>query len=315
MKMPILEIQNLAKNFGSLRAVDGLSFSLYPGECLGLLGPNGAGKTTTLSLITGIVTPDAGAVLIEGRRIESDIDPIKRSIGVVPQDLALYEELSALDNLKFFGALYSLNGTELGRSIDEALSLVGLADRAKDKVKTFSGGMKRRLNIAAALLHDPQLLLLDEPTVGVDPQSRHAIFENIAALRARGKTVLYTTHYMEEVERLCDRIVIMDHGRVIADDTIETLKRRMAKGCRLRLELADTGAASLQSELRSVAGVQSVGMEANRLTIGLDDLTQRMPAVLGLLSQRGQTIMHVESERPDLESIFLTLTGNKLRDL
>jgi linearmycin/streptolysin S transport system ATP-binding protein len=224
----MLEIKNLRKAFGPVVAVDDVSFSLAPGQLVGLLGPNGAGKTTTVSMIAGLVRPDRGEVLIDGHRLGGDTDPAKRRIGLVPQDLALYDELSARANLRFFGALYSLSSRALDEAIGRALDLVGLADRAGDAVKTFSGGMKRRLNLAAGLLHDPDILLLDEPTVGVDPQSRNAIFENLETLRSRGKGLIYTTHYMEEVERLADRIVVVDHGRVIAEDTLAGLQTRFA---------------------------------------------------------------------------------------
>jgi ABC-2 type transport system ATP-binding protein len=226
--MAILDVTRLRKSFGSLVAVDDVSFALEAGQLVGLLGPNGAGKTTTVSMIAGLVTPERGEVLVGGRRLAGDTDPAKRRLGLVPQDLALYEELSARDNLRFFGALYSLAGRALETAIAQALDLVGLADRARDPVKAFSGGMKRRLNLAAGIIHDPDILLLDEPTVGVDPQSRNAIFDNLEALKARGKALLYTTHYMEEAERLADRIVVIDHGRVIADDTLAGLQSSVA---------------------------------------------------------------------------------------
>jgi linearmycin/streptolysin S transport system ATP-binding protein len=219
----MLEARHLAKSFGALVAVEDVSLSLAPGEILALLGPNGAGKTTTVSMIAGLLTPGHGEVLVCGRRLDGDTDPAKRQIGLVPQELALYDELTALDNLRFFGALFDLRGSALEGAIGSALELVGLADRARSRVKDFSGGMKRRLNLAAGLLHDPDVLLLDEPTVGVDPQSRNAIFENLEALKRRGKALLYTTHYMEEAERLADRIVVVDHGRVIAEDTLAGL--------------------------------------------------------------------------------------------
>ena len=224
----MLEIKRLKKSFGPLVAVDDVSFALNRGQLVGLLGPNGAGKTTTVSMIAGLIRPERGEVLIGGSALTGDTDPKKRQIGFVPQDLALYDELSARANLRFFGALYGLTGSALHQAMSAALELVGLADRAQDRVKTYSGGMKRRLNLAAGLLHDPDILLLDEPTVGVDPQSRNAIFENLELLKSRGKALLYTTHYMEEVERLADRIVVMDHGKVIANDTLEGLQARVA---------------------------------------------------------------------------------------
>jgi ABC-2 type transport system ATP-binding protein len=224
----MLEARQLRKAFGPLVAVEDVSFTLARGQLLALLGPNGAGKTTTVSMISGLLVPDRGDVLIAGQPLAGDTDPAKRRIGLVPQDLALYDELTARDNLRFFGALYNLSGATLNRAIRAALELVELADRAVDQVKTFSGGMKRRLNLAAGLLHDPDVLLLDEPTVGVDPQSRNAIFDNLELLKRRGKALLYTTHYMEEAERLADRIVVIDHGRVIADDTLAGLQSRVA---------------------------------------------------------------------------------------
>jgi ABC-2 type transport system ATP-binding protein len=226
----MLEVRSLRKAYGDLVAVHEVSFTLERGQVVGLLGPNGAGKTTTVSMIAGLVVPASGQVLIDGQALAGDTDPKKRRIGLVPQDLALYDELSALANLQFFGALYDLDAQSLSRAIDASLQLVGLAERARDRVGTFSGGMKRRLNLAASLLHDPDILLLDEPTVGVDPQSRNAIFSNLETLKARGKALLYTTHYMEEVERLADRVVIIDHGRVVAADTLAGLQRHAPAG-------------------------------------------------------------------------------------
>ena len=241
----MLEIRHLRKTFGTLVAVDDVSFTVEPGRLVGLLGPNGAGKTTTVSMIAGLITPERGEVLVGGHSLSGDTDPIKRKIGLVPQDLALYDELTARDNLTYFGGLYGLSGSALDSAMTSALTLVGLADRAKDRVKTFSGGMKRRLNLAAGLLHDPDILLLDEPTVGVDPQSRNAIFDNLEELKRRGKALLYTTHYMEEVERLADRIVIVDHGKVVADNTLRGLYAGVPAGA---------GAASLESVFLTLTG-------------------------------------------------------------
>ena len=310
---PLLEVRDLHKSYGLLTAVAGVSCTVQPGECLGLLGPNGAGKTTTLSMISGLITPDGGNILIEGRPIAGDTDPVKARLGLVPQDLALFEDLTALDNLRLFGSLYRLPPQQLHNAIDDAIDLVGLADRARDRVKTFSGGMKRRLNLAAALLHDPQLLLLDEPTVGVDPQSRNAIFDNIAALRARGKTILYTTHYMEEVERLCDRVIIMDHGKIVADDSLSNLRKHTGSTALLKIELAGTSPGPWLAELRRLPGVRSARLESPNLAVELNDLGGA-PEILRLLHDRGETVVHLASDRPNLESIFLSLTGRQLRD-
>ncbi|HEX8740045.1 MAG TPA: ABC transporter ATP-binding protein [Casimicrobiaceae bacterium] len=220
----MLEVSGVSKSYGDRAALSEVSFTLSEGATLGLLGPNGAGKSTAVNIIAGILSPDCGDVRVAGRRVSHDTDSAKRLIGFVPQDLALFDELSALDNLRLCGALYGLTGEHLTERIAAVLDLVRLADRQRDIVRTFSGGMKRRLNIAAALLHEPRLLLLDEPTVGVDPQSRNAIFDNLETLRRAGLTLIYTTHYMEEAERLCDRVVIIDHGRVLADDTRERLQ-------------------------------------------------------------------------------------------
>src|SRR3954469_13636109 len=251
----MLEVKALKKAYGKVVAVDGVSLRAGAGETIGLLGPNGAGKTTTVSMIAGLFPPDSGEVLIDGSPLRGDTDPVKRKIGLVPQNIALYDELPALDNLAFLGALYDLRGPALKSAIAAALELVGLADRAKDKVGTFSGGMKRRINLAAALLHDPQILLLDEPTVGVDPQSRNAIFANLEYLKSQGKTLVYTTHYMEEAERLCDRIIIVDHGKVIANDTLDAVRRLVPGLNVVELEIENPGAADWFADLRSVEGV------------------------------------------------------------
>jgi linearmycin/streptolysin S transport system ATP-binding protein len=222
----MLQVDRLSKRYGDRVAVNAISFSIAQGETVGLLGPNGAGKTTAIAMISGISRPDSGEVSLGGLSLAQNAKALKRRVGLVPQDLALYEELSAWANLQLFGGLYGLGAAELQPRAKAALALVGLADRSTDRVKTFSGGMKRRLNIAGALLHEPDLILLDEPTVGVDPQSRNAIFDNLEELKRRGKTLLYTTHYMEEAERLCDRVLILDHGQILANDTVAHFKQQ-----------------------------------------------------------------------------------------
>jgi ABC-2 type transport system ATP-binding protein len=310
----VLEVKALRKSYGNLVAVDGVSLRAGAGETVGLLGPNGAGKTTTVSIIAGLVRPDSGEVLIEGRPLRGDTDPAKRKIGLVPQDLALFDELSARDNLAFFGALYDLDGAKIKHAMAEALDLVGLADRAKDKVREFSGGMKRRLNLAAALLHDPQILLLDEPTVGVDPQSRNAIFDNLETLKKRGKTLVYTTHYMEEAERLCDRLTIVDHGKVVADDTLQGLFRLLPVTNVLAIELENSADGLRVEQLKGLPDVQSAELQGGVLKVGLRDLSAGAPKILQWLVEQGHPYRHVVSERADLETVFLTLTGRSLRD-
>lgn len=273
----MLELKDLTKRYGERVAVDRLSLSVKRGERFGLLGPNGAGKTTTISMLVGALKPDSGAILFDGKPLSGETDPLKKKLGYVPQELALYEDLTAAENLAFFGAVYGLGGTLLAQRIAHGLELAGLTDRAKSRVRTFSGGMKRRLNLAAALLHEPELLVLDEPTVGVDPQSRNAIFEALERLAKEGLTLLYTTHYMEEVERLCDRIAVMDQGHIVAEGT--------------------------QAELRELLPPK----ERRTITLEADDATLALLAAQGLCWQEA-------GERGSLESVFLHLTGRSLRD-
>src|SRR4051794_18804443 len=305
----MLEVQALHKRYGDLTAVHEVSFTARAGEMVGLLGPNGAGKTTTVSMIAGLLPPDSGQVRIGGGVVRSETDPIKRRMGLVPQDLALHDELSANENLTLFGSLYDISGASLRSAIDRNLALVGLADRAKDRTGTFSGGMKRRLNLAAALLHDPQILLLDEPTVGVDPQSRNAIFSNLEQLKREGKTLVYTTHYMEEAERLCDRIIIIDHGKVIANDTLAAVRRLIPSVNVLQLEIENPGEGEWYRPLRELHGVDSVGTENHTLNVRVRDLLEVSPGVLGWLREHGYRCTHMASQRADLETVFLTLTG------
>jgi ABC-2 type transport system ATP-binding protein len=311
----MLEVSGLRKCYGEVTACAGISFRAGKGETIGLLGPNGAGKTTTVSMIAGLVRPDAGEVRIAGRTLRGDTDPAKRGMGLVPQDIGLYEEMSARENLHLFGALYGMEGAGLKRAMDEALDLVGLKDRAREPVKGFSGGMKRRLNLAAAVLHGPDLLLLDEPTVGVDPQSRNAIFDNLESLKKRGNTLLYTTHYMEEAERLCDRLVIIDRGKIIADDTLQALNRLVPARSLLTVEFEDGARNGLRTEeLQQVPGVESAELRTGGVRIGVRDLTTDSAAILQWLAQRGYRVQHLASERANLETVFLTLTGRSLRD-
>ncbi len=311
----MLHAQDLWKSFGNRQVVSGVSLSVEPGQIVGLLGPNGAGKSTTVAMICGLTAPDRGEVRLAGARIENDASPAKKRIGLVPQDIALYEELPAIGNLEIFGALYGVHGALLRERSQAALELVGLADRARDKPSTFSGGMKRRLNIACALVHDPDILLLDEPTVGIDPQSRNAIFDNLETLKARGKAMVYTTHYMEEAERLCDRIVIIDHGKVIANDTLAGLYRQLPVSATLEIELdAATAIAVNTGALMQEPGVKTASLDNGRLTVGVDSLAVSASTVLAWLATHGHTVTRISSGRANLETLFLTLTGRQLRD-
>jgi ABC-2 type transport system ATP-binding protein len=265
-------------------------------------------------MVSGILAPDSGQVLVDARPLGGDADAAKGRLGLVPQDLALYDDLTAEDNLRFFGSLQGMGARALEKAMASTLEIVGLSDRAKDKVKDYSGGMKRRLNLAAGLLHDPAVLLLDEPTVGVDPQSRNAIFDTLEILRDRGKAILYTTHYMEEAERLCNRIIVMDHGKVIASDTLDGLKRLLPTGNRLLVELAAPLPAKVLAGLHALPGVASAAMDGERLALTLDDLARGAAASLAWLAAHGAEVSGVESERVALEDVFLALTGRNLRD-
>ena len=310
----LLAVAGLVKRFGARTAVDGVSLEIRAGETLGLLGPNGAGKSTTLAMINGLTRPDSGSVSFGGESLSGDASHLKRRIGLVPQDLALFDELSAWANLELFGGLFGLAGAELRRRADDALALVGLAERRDDQVKGFSGGMKRRLNIAGALLHDPELVLLDEPTVGVDPQSRNAIFDNLEELKRRGKTLLYTTHYMEEAERLCDRIVIIDHGRVIADDSPGGLYARLPASNEVRVGLGRAPGPALLAALRAIPGIRRAEAQAPGLVLDTDGFGAPLAACLEALAAAGEPVRSVEAGRASLERVFIALTGHALRD-
>lgn len=309
----VLEVDGLVRRFGDLTAVDGVSFHIAAGETYGLLGPNGAGKTTTISMVAGLLRADAGTVLVAGEPMgPREVAPKKR-LGLVPQDLAIYPELTARENLQFFGRLHGMGGAELKARTAEVLDLIGLSDRAKDQTKTFSGGMKRRLNIGIGLLHQPELLILDEPTVGVDPQSRNAILESVEALSTEGMAVLYTTHYMEEAERLCDRIAIIDAGTIQAEGTRTELIRIIGELDEIRL--AGTGdLEAAAAALRELAAVERVAVDGRDLLLHLREAPTAVAGVVTAAGRAGMELSDVEITRPDLESVFLHLTGKALRD-
>jgi ABC-2 type transport system ATP-binding protein len=327
MTTPILTAKDLRKTFGDFEAVKGISFSVLRGEIFSLLGPNGAGKTTTINMLSCLLPPTGGTAEIAGHAIPGDTLAVRRAIGVVPQEIALYDALSARQNLEFWGRLYDMRGKELTRRIDEVLAQVGLSDRAKDKVKTFSGGMKRRINIAAGLLHKPQLLFMDEPTVGIDPQSRRRILDMVRELRDGGMTVLYTTHYMEEAEELSDRVGIIDQGRLIAVGTQAELTRVVGQQETLRLHLAEEasaalvganghgvtgeGAAALFAGLPGVLGATAVD---HQVVVNVADAGAALPAVVGRANSGGLHVRSIDIEQPNLEAVFLHLTGRGLRD-
>jgi ABC-2 type transport system ATP-binding protein len=311
----MLTAEGLHKRYGPREAVRGLALTVRPGELLGLLGPNGAGKSTTVAMLAGLTAPDAGTITwtTAAGRVDGRTAPAayRARIGLVPQDLALYEELPAVDNLCLFGALYGLPAATCRARAREVLERVGLADRARDRPATFSGGMKRRLNIACALMHDPDVLLLDEPTAGVDPQSRNAIFDHLEDLKRQGKALIYTTHYMEEVERLADRILVVDHGVAVADGTLAELLRR--------LPAAESIEFTAEGEVDTVAiaalpGVHGVERHGDWTRVALGRLAADAATVLVHLAGRGTVLRQVRSGRATLEDVFLALTGRQLRD-
>jgi ABC-2 type transport system ATP-binding protein len=309
----VLEVDSLVKRFGDLTAVNGVSFHIEEGETFGLLGPNGAGKTTSISMISGLLEPDSGDVRVNGTQITTRTTAGKHKIGLVPQELAIYPDLTASENLKFFGRLYGEGGRELEQRVDEVLGVIGLNDRRDDLVKEYSGGMKRRLNIGIGLLHRPQLLILDEPTVGVDPQSRNAILESVENLSAEGMAVLYTTHYMEEAERLCDRVAIIDEGVIQAEGTRRELVALV--GQKDRVVVSGSGDMGPAAEAaRRIEGVAEVFEGDGALDILADNASPILPAVLSCVNTSGGTISGVEIIEPNLEAVFLHLTGKALRD-
>ncbi len=304
---PVLFCRDLRRTFGERVAVDGVGFEIARGEIYGLLGPNGAGKTTTISMLCGLLSPDSGEVVVAGERIVASSPDARRALGLVPQDIALYPDLTARENLRFFGRLQGLPKGRLSNRIDEVLDLVGLAERANERIDGYSGGMKRRCNIAAGLLHEPEVLVLDEPTVGVDPQSRNAILESIELLGRGGLSVLYTTHYMEEAERLCDRIGIIDEGRIVAEGTRRELVAKMGQKAGLRVR--GTGDLDLFASRFDDAVAHDGVVELLVVDVG-----EGLADVLEAAHRTSVTITGIETSEPDLEAVFLDLTGKALRD-
>ncbi len=312
---PILEVQNLVKNFGDITAVDGVSFEIQIGEVFSLLGPNGAGKTTTISMLSCLLEPTSGDALIDGHSVTRESLEVKRIIGVVPQEIALYEELSARENLTFWGQMYGLGGNDLKTRVTEVLEQIGLADRAKDRIKTYSGGMKRRVNIGVGLLHKPLLLFMDEPTVGIDPQSRRSILDSVKDLNKAGMTVLYTTHYMEEAEELSHRVGIIDQGKMIAIGTQKELTQLVGENETLRLHTAENiDVQPLLAALQELPQVIHVSASDNMVVLIVPEADDALPPVLGKADRLGYKIRSVDIQEPNLEAVFLKLTGKALRD-
>ena len=319
--MNAIEVKNLKKFFGNLQAVQGVEFAAQEGEILSLLGPNGAGKSTTISMLSGLLTPNEGDAFIMGHSIRNKPEAAKASLGVVPQDIALYPDLSARENLEFWGKMYGLRGAALKARVNEVLDIIGLKDRQKDAVGKFSGGMKRRVNIGAALLHKPQVVIMDEPTVGIDPQSRRHILDNVVELNRQGMTVLYTTHYMEEAAELSDHIAIMDKGKVIAYGTHDELIKLVNGQTRIDLTLNVEGLNVLDS-WKSVEGVNgidstdgsSASLSPGSVTVLVSDSNLVLPRLFEAAGKLGVRITSVDIQEPNLEAVFLHLTGRALRD-
>jgi ABC-2 type transport system ATP-binding protein len=308
----IVEVHDLKKQYGDFQAVKGLNFVIKRGEIFGFLGPNGAGKSTTISMLSTLLVPSAGRATVCGFDLVKNAADIKKRIGLVPQDLALYPTLSARDNLEFFGSIYGLRGKDLRDRVVWALELVGLASRAKDQIEKFSGGMKRRINIAASLLHRPEILFLDEPTVGVDPQSRNSIFDNVEQLNREGLTILYTTHYMEEAERLCSRIAIIDQGKIIALDTPKALINSLGGGL-IHIGLNGSSEAVMEQAV-GLSAVKSARQIEGKVEIETHHAQEALIGVLEITNRLQANVSSLEILSPNLETVFLRLTGKTLRD-
>jgi ABC-2 type transport system ATP-binding protein len=313
VERPVLRCHGLRKSFGDRVAVAGVGFTIGPGETYGLLGPNGAGKTTTISMVCGLLRRDAGDVEVAGRRLDDEPLAVKATIGLVPQEIALYPDLTGRENLKFFGRLYGLAGRQLSERVDHGLEVVGLRDRADERTDSYSGGMKRRLNIAAGLLHEPRLLVLDEPTVGVDPQSRNAILQSVHTLGQQGMAILYTTHYMEEAQRLCDRVGIIDEGRLVAEGSQRELVAKVGERDRIRLTATGALGDYTQAAL-GFPGVAGATAADSAVELVVDGARRLLPRLLDLAEDHHVEVQNVEIVEPDLEAVFLHLTGKALRD-
>ncbi|HZW03534.1 MAG TPA: ATP-binding cassette domain-containing protein [Anaerolineaceae bacterium] len=311
----ILEIQNLTKKYGEKTAVDEVCFSIEQGEIFSLLGPNGAGKTSILLMLSGVTRPTRGDARIAGHSVVREPRLAKSQIGVVPQEIALYEALSARDNLFFWGRMYDMDGPALRQRVDEVLEIIGLSDRAGDRVETFSGGMKRRVNIGAGLLHQPQILFMDEPTVGIDPQSRRNILDSVKALNRAGLTVLYTTHYMEEAQELSDRVGILDHGRLIALGTQAELTQLVGQHETVRLRLEDgQPVETVSADLSALPAVVEASPAGDEVVVMVPDASSALPPILMRTAALNIRVRSVEIQEPNLEAVFLRLTGRALRD-
>lgn len=306
-----LEVVDLTKQYGAVAALNGVSFTVGQGELFGLLGPNGAGKTTLLSILSCLLEPTSGEVRLQGRLVHQGDFWVRREIGVVPQELALYGDLTARENLHFFGELYGLRGAELRERVKSVLAAVALEDKANDRVNTFSGGMKRRLNMGAALVHRPALLLLDEPTVGVDPQSRNHIFEEVRRLNATGVTILYISHYMEEVQALCPRVGVMDHGRLVAYGEVTELLHRLNGLIRINVAQVTAG---LRERLAELPDCTLSAPDGRTLELNCRDVKASLVRLVAILNELQIELVSLETEEPNLERVFLDLTGHELRD-
>lgn len=309
--MKKIKVKNIKKKYGDLLAVDNISFDIKKGEIMGLLGPNGAGKSTTISMISTLFKPDEGDILIDDKSIIDYPKNIQNILGIVPQEIALYEEFTGYENLKFWGTAYNLSGKELKKQIEKVSEIIGIKDRLKDKVKEYSGGMKRRINIGAALLHEPEILILDEPTVGIDPQSRNHILEAIKRLNKNGMTVIYTTHYMEEAEAICSYINIMDEGKIIASGTKEELYSILSANEQIDIKFQTDISENMINSLKNLIFIDEVVKDGKTLEL----LTNRDIKLNDIISElNGSDIISIDVKKPNLESVFLHLTGKELRD-